>query len=459
MQVQVQTERARTEGEHHRQLAAAEAKRAAILQQANGVLEALGVIGLEITAHLDAARIFDAMARHVDALLDATSFVVYLCDPDGVSLNRAFGVEDGKPLPASKIALSNPHSHSCRSVRERREIVLDAMQLDDDPNLVPSTLATRSALFSPLRAGDAVLGAMSVQSMQPHAYAERERLIFRTLCAYGAIALDNANTYQQLRDTQAQLIAQEKMAALGSLVVGISHELNTPIGVCLGTASAMGSKTAELSHKLSDQSVRRSDLVAYVTDASHSSDIMLRNLKRAAELVSGFKQVAVDRTTAERRHFELLPLCQQIAATIKSQNPALVHTLALEVPADIKLDSYPAALGQVIINLVNNALVHAFEGRLDGHHGGHIALTASRKEAQRIALQVRDDGCGIAQQHLTRIFDPFFTTRLGRGGGGLGLSVAYNIVTTLLGGHISAHSQLGVGTQFTLDLPLCAPRT
>ncbi len=457
MQVQVQTERDRTEGEHHRQLAAAEAKRATILQQANGVLEALGVIGLEITAQLDAARIFDAMARHVDALLDATCFVIYLCDPDGVTLNRAFGVEDGKPLPTSKMALSNPHAHSCRCVRERREIVLDSFAQDDDPNLAPSTLATRSALFAPLRAGDTVLGAMSVQSMQPHAYAERERLIFRTLCAYGAIALDNANAYQQLRIAQAQLSAQEKMAALGSLVVGISHELNTPIGVCLGTASAMGNKTAELNLKLADQSMRRSDLVAYVADATHASEILLRNLNRAAELVSSFKQVAVDRTTEERSRFELLPLCQQLVAAIKSQNPTLTHALALDVPADLWLDSYPAALGQVITNLINNAFVHGFEGRSEAHHSGHIAIVATLKDADRVALQVRDDGCGIAQQHLTRIFDPFFTTRLGRGGGGLGLSVAYNIVTALLGGKISAESQLGVGTQFTLDVPLAAP--
>ncbi len=454
MQVQVQTERARTEGEHHRQLAAAEAKRASILQQANGVLEALGVIGLEITAQLDAARIFDAMARHVDALLDATSFVIYLCDPDGVSLVRAFGVEDGKPLPSSKLALSNPHAHSCRCVRERREIMLDAMPLEDDPNLAPFTLATRSALFAPLRAGETVLGAMSVQSMQPHAYAERERLIFRSLCAYGAIALDNANAYQQLRDAQAQLAANEKMAALGSLVVGISHELNTPIGVCLGTASAMVSKTAELNHKLDNQTVRRSDLVAYVADANHSSDIILRNLNRAAELVSGFKQVAVDRTTAERHNFDLLQLVQHIVASVKSQDAMLAQTLSIDIPPAVQMSSYPAALGQVLANLIDNALVHAFEGRADRQ----IRVTATQPLPERVELTVRDNGNGIAAQNLTRIFDPFFTTRLGRGGGGLGLSVAYNIVTALLGGQISANSQPGMGTQFTLDLPLRAPQ-
>ncbi len=199
--------------------------------------------------------------------------------------------------------------------------------------------------------------------------------------------------------------------------------------------------------------MRRSDLVAYLGHANHASEIMLRTLNRAAELVSGFKQVAVDRTTADRHSFALLLLGQQIVATVNSQNPAMQHAVGIDVPADVQMDSYPAALGQVITNLVNNALVHAFEGRT----GGQIELTATRTSSDRVALVVRDNGGGIAAEHLKRIFDPFFTTKLGRGGGGLGLSVAYNIVTALLGGQISAESQLNVGTRFTLDLPLVAP--
>ena len=213
MQVQYQTERAQTEGEHHRQLAAAEARRAEALQQISATLEHLSAIGQEITTHLDAAAVFRALDRHVHGLLDATHFSVFLLDADGVSLRCAFGIEAGKTLPATRLPLSDPHANSARCVRERREIMVEHDADSCQPNLIPGTLPTQSLLFAPLLVGDRVLGAMTVQSLQPGAYGERERLIFRTLCAYGAIALDNASAYRQvaatlktLSATQAQLL-------------------------------------------------------------------------------------------------------------------------------------------------------------------------------------------------------------------------------------------------------------
>ena len=213
MQVQHQTERAHTEGEHHRQLAAAEARRAEALQQISATLEHLSAIGQEITAHLNAKAVFRALDRHVHGLLDATHFSVFLIDADGNSLRCAFGIEAGKVLPATRLALSDPHANSARCVRERREILVELDAESCTPNLIPGTLPTMSLLFAPLLVGERVLGAMTVQSLQRGAYGERERLIFRTLCAYGAIALDNASAYRQvaatlrtLSATQAQLL-------------------------------------------------------------------------------------------------------------------------------------------------------------------------------------------------------------------------------------------------------------
>ncbi|MDL2358047.1 MAG: diguanylate cyclase [Pseudomonadota bacterium] len=213
MQVQYQTARAHTEGEHHRQLAAAEALRAAALQQISATLEHLSAIGQEITAHLDAAAVFRTLDRHVHGLLDATHFSVFLIDAAGASMHRAFGIEAGKKLPASRFLLSDPHANSARCVREQREILVEIAADDCTPNLIPGTLPTLSLLFAPLLVGERVLGAMTVQSLLPGAYGERERLIFRTLCAYGAIALDNASAYRQvaatlraLSATQAQLL-------------------------------------------------------------------------------------------------------------------------------------------------------------------------------------------------------------------------------------------------------------
>ena len=210
MQVQYQTERAQTEAEHHRQLAAAEAQRAEVLQQTSATLAHLSAIGQEITAHLDAAAVFRALDRHVHGLLDATHFSIFLLESNGVWLSCAFGVEAGNPLPEVRYSLADPRANTSRCVRERREILIELGEADVTPNLIPGTLPTLTLLFAPLRVGERVLGAMTVQSLHANAYGERERLIFRTLCAYGAIALDNASAYRQVAATLKTLSATQE---------------------------------------------------------------------------------------------------------------------------------------------------------------------------------------------------------------------------------------------------------
>ncbi len=213
MQVQSRTERARIDGEHLRQLAQAEALRAEVLQQTSTTLGHLSAIGQEITTHLEAEAVFGALDRHVHGLLDATHFSIFMIEADGNALVCAFGLEDGKPLPPTRHALSDAHSNAVRCVRERSEILIELNENQSTPSLIPGTLPTLSLLFAPLLIGERVLGVMTVQSLRAHAYGGRERLIFRTLCAYGAIALDNANAYRQvaatldaLSTTQAQLV-------------------------------------------------------------------------------------------------------------------------------------------------------------------------------------------------------------------------------------------------------------
>ncbi|WP_426336907.1 diguanylate cyclase [Pseudoduganella sp. R-31] len=198
MQVQHQTER-------DRQLAAAEAQRAEVLAQTSATLSHLSAIGQEITAQLDASAVFRALDRHVHGLLDSTHFSIFLLETDGDFLHCAFGVEMGLPLPPTRIALSDPHFNTARCVRERDEILIEIEDKCDTPNLIPGTLPTLTLLFAPLMIGERVLGVMTVQSMLPRAYGERERLIFRTLCAYGAIALDNAAAQAQLLEKNLEL--------------------------------------------------------------------------------------------------------------------------------------------------------------------------------------------------------------------------------------------------------------
>jgi len=181
---------------------------------------------------------------------------------------------------------------------------------------------------------------------------------------------------------------------------------------------------------------------------------MLRNLQRAADLVSSFKQIAVDRASSQRRHFLLRQFIAELMLPLSTQLKAAGLSLAQDVPEGLAMDSYPGPLGQVLSNLLENCLRHAFEGR----SGGSISITARGSEdGQDVILAIADTGVGIPADDLTHIYDPFFTTKLGSGGSGLGLHVAHNIVTGVLGGHIDASSS-PAGTTFTLLLPAAAPQ-
>ena len=217
LQVQHQTERARAEGEHLRKLAqaeaqraAAESKRAQVLQDTSSTLTHLGAIGQEITAQLDIEAVFNALKRHVRSLLDASYFVIYLSDADEQGLYSIFRQQGEQLLQVDKIDRHHPHSYAARCMREREELMISMTPEQENPALIGDARPTLSALFGPLMVANRLLGVMSIQSEQMNAYGERERLIFRNLCAYGAIALANANAYTRLQETQKQLVAQEK---------------------------------------------------------------------------------------------------------------------------------------------------------------------------------------------------------------------------------------------------------
>jgi PAS domain S-box-containing protein len=263
-----------------------------------------------------------------------------------------------------------------------------------------------------------------------------------------------AHTLETLNVAQEELVRSEKLAALGSLVAGIAHELNTPIGNSLMVGSTLVDQARALSSSYRSNGLKRSMLENYLGDAGKAGDILMRNLQRAADLVTGFKQVAVDQTSSQRRKFSVAEVVSEIMLTLWPTVRKTAFTVGQHIPESLMMDSYPGPLGQVITNLVNNALLHGFEGR----QSGSVAICAEAAGEGWLELSVKDDGVGIPPANLNRIFDPFFTTKLGAGGSGLGLNITHNIVTGILGGRIRVHSEPGAGTTFTLSLPLVAPQ-
>ncbi|WP_295763972.1 ATP-binding protein [Undibacterium sp.] len=264
-----------------------------------------------------------------------------------------------------------------------------------------------------------------------------------------------SKTLERLTVTQSELARAEKMSALGSLVAGISHELNTPIGNSLTVASTLQDHTKNITAEMAGKGLTRSRLDAYIKENRDGTAILTRSLHHAAELITSFKQVAVDQTSEHRRSFNLDATIAEILLTLGPSLRKTSHTVETDIPNDIVMESYPGPLGQVINNLIRNALIHAFEGR----QNGLISISAKRQELDQIELRVCDNGVGIAAENLARVFDPFFTTKLGQGGSGLGLNIVYNLVTTALHGSISLDSELGHGCCFSLSIPRVAPNT
>jgi len=264
-----------------------------------------------------------------------------------------------------------------------------------------------------------------------------------------------AKTLDNLQRTQTELIRAEKLAGLGALVAGIAHEVNTPLGSSLTVVTALGSKTRQLRGQVDKGELKRSELTAFLNDLDTGTDIIQRSLERAATLISNFKSVAVDQVSEKRRAFDCRRVTEEVVATLR---PLVMHrdiAIETDVTASIVLDSHPGSYGQIITNLVSNAVIHAF----DDVSAGVIRISARKVDDESVSLVVSDNGNGIPAAIQPKIFDPFFTTKLGQGGSGLGLHLVYQMVTNLLGGGITVDSAAGKGTTFTVTLPLVAPVT
>lgn len=255
------------------------------------------------------------------------------------------------------------------------------------------------------------------------------------------------------RAAEAELATFERLASLGGLVAGVAHELNTPVGSAVTVASTIAERVKAFRVEMDTGPLRRASLDRFLGDMDHGAEIMLGGLERTARLVQQFKQVAVDQTSQQRRAFTVADLVRDVLGTLGPQFKQSQIRVVTEIASTARLDSYPGPLGQVLINLVNNARAHAFAADA----AGTITVSARDLGANEIEIAVADDGRGMDEDVRARVFEPFFTTRLGQGGSGLGLSIVFNIVTGILGGSVAVDSAPGKGTRMTLRLPRVAP--
>jgi signal transduction histidine kinase len=256
----------------------------------------------------------------------------------------------------------------------------------------------------------------------------------------------------ELNTAQQNLIDAERLAALGGLVAGVAHEVNNPIGISLTVASSFARRAETFEHELKSEQLRRSTLDEFVKSSRDAAQQLVANLQRAGELIQSFKQVAVDRSHAERRQFSLSEATDQIIASLRPVLKRASIALTVDVPDGLMIDGYPGSYGQILTNLFLNAVNHAF---VDGR-SGTITISARARGSDDIEIIFADNGAGMTPDVQRQAFDPFFTTRRNEGGTGLGLHIVYNLVTQQLGGRMVLESRLGQGTTFRIIMPKIA---
>ena len=257
----------------------------------------------------------------------------------------------------------------------------------------------------------------------------------------------------ELESAMTKIIQSEKMASLGSLVAGVSHELNTPIGIAITSSSYALDKINEINEQLNSKLLSQNSLIDLLGDSEKALTMAISNCHKASELVTSFKHVSVDQTSNRRREFNLGDTLIEIERTLHNMIKQNHHHFELIINDPIALDGYPGAFEQIMMNLITNSIKHGF----DGTSHGTIKVTVFTPQNDKVELLYQDDGIGIERKSQNKVFDPFYTSKMGEGGSGLGLYIVYNLVTNVLGGSIELTSTPKQGVNFKLTLPLSAP--
>lgn len=327
-----------------------------------------------------------------------------------------------------------------------------------------------SWMGAPMLVHDQPYGVLVVQSYDPSViYTKADLDLLAFMASHVAVALARMQADRKIRKTkealevqnaalneallqlqqaQSELVRQEKLASLGGLVAGVAHEINTPLGICVTATSHLVQELKLTREELAAGEMTEDSLNSFLDIVDQSLRIMTTNTQRAAALVRSFKQVAVDRSSGDIRHFKLRAYLDEVLLSLQPKLKGRPVKVTVDCPPDLVLDSSPGAVSQIVTNMVMNSLLHGFERE----QPGNIVIRAAL-EGEQVVFDYADDGAGMDQETLGKLFDPFFTTKRGTGGSGLGAHILHNLVTGALGGTVKADSEPGKGLQYQLRFP------
>lgn len=313
---------------------------------------------------------------------------------------------------------------------------------------------TRGRVFSHTTDGKPQWIAGTVQDISARKQAEEQIIEFNNTLERRVQERSEEleTTLATLHQSQEELARSEANATLSTLAASVSHELSTPMGNSLMTASTLVEQSRSFQRLVDANQLKRSELTAFLNTVHEGNDLMLRNLQRAVELLKNFRQVANDQASERRRSFDLATAVQEVLGTLAPSLKDSPHHVVVDIEPGIVMDSYPGPLGQIVINLINNAYMHAFEGQADG-----VFTISASLARDRVHMSFSDNGAGMSEETQLHLFQPFFSTKADRGGTGLGLTIVANLVGKTLGGTLQVQSAVGVGTTISINLPLAAP--
>ncbi|MBN2440306.1 MAG: substrate-binding domain-containing protein [Spirochaetales bacterium] len=263
------------------------------------------------------------------------------------------------------------------------------------------------------------------------------------------VNIELVTALNELQSTQKELVEKEKMASLGGLMAGLSHEINTPVGICVTAASYLQSQTSSIDLSIKDGTLKKSHLMKFVETVKEANSMILSNLKRTNELISSFKNISADQSSEKKRIFNVKDYIKDVLLSLRPRLKKVNHVISIHCPDDLTISSHPGAFSQILTNLIINSLTHGFKPDEKGSIDIEIKI-----EDINIIMTYSDNGKGIDKNHINKIFNPFFTTNRSNGNTGLGLHIVYNLITTTLNGSIVCTSEAGKLTQFIMTFPL-----
>ncbi|MFT4925921.1 MAG: signal transduction histidine kinase [Phenylobacterium sp.] len=447
------------------------------LEKANEHIRMISEIGLQVNASLDMENILLQLYDNVNTLMDAPIFGIGLYDADKNEIDVRMNVEYGTRYKPYIRDMKDKSRFAVWCIDHCKTVFINDLEVQGEDYIsnheykqqhwLPTDMededkskAPQSLIYIPLLIKNKVIGTLSVQSCRKHAFEPVHVDLLTSLASFTATAIENARMFQNLLDTQKQLVEAEKMASLGGLVAGVAHELNTPIGICLTASTTIEYLIDKLSVAKANQKLTRKSFEVFEAEAKDGLGLLTHNLERASHLVTSFKNVAIDQSSDGVSHFTLRTLIADVVTSLQSMLDEKGVVLSLQCNEKWQANTYAGTISQILITLIMKSLAHGFDeaAKTDSEQPAKDAKNNTIKidvstAGKNYMIRYKDNGQGIDKSLTERIFEPFFTTKRHQGYTGLGMHVVFNYVTQQLGGTIECYSDKGKGFELLIYFP------